>query len=148
MGVKDKTDKEVYKEIEKTINGPNTQKALEFIEALPLNILNKYAFSSSGSQIRVDNPLDAAVAKWETNSEKPGQVVTRNDKGICFMLKIWNSRGCGKVYTKEIRDNTKNRSNLILPRNAYSRNKAKLNVELEKVGLTIEELKKLNYKKK
>ena len=146
MGVKDKTDKEVYKEIEKTINGPNTEKTLEFIEALPLNVLNKYAFSSSGSQIRVDNPLDAVEAKWETNSERPGEVVIRNDKGIILDVKNFGTAEAAEKYiTTAIRNNTKNRSNLILTEEMLTtENKAKLNVELEKVGLTIEELKKLN----
>ena len=146
MGVKEKTDKEVYKEIEKTINGPNTERTLELVEALPLNVLNKYAFSSSGSQIRVDNPLDAVAAKWETKSETPGEVVIRNDKGIVLDVKNFGTPVAAEKYiTGEIKNTNKNKSNLILTEEMLTpENKAKLNVELEKVGLTVEELKKLN----
>ena len=54
-------------------------------------------------------------AKWETNSERPGEVVIRNDKGIILDVKNFGTPEAAEKYiTTAIKNNTKNRSILIL----------------------------------
>ena len=143
IGQQGKTNVEIYKEIEKIINS-NEKTAVDFINILPTNILGKYVFASTGSKLVAPNPLDGIVAEAKIVPNKPNLVVLENKNGQPLATKKFNNEREAIEYIKKIEKNKiEEEASVILDNNILNtESKAKLELELEKLGLTMSDVNK------
>ena len=138
-----KTDKQIYKEIEKNIHG-NEKNALEYINGLPTQILGKYVYAATGSKLISNNPLDGVGYEAKIAPNNPNNIIVYNRNGQPLYNKKFNNERESIEFIKSIENGRKEaEATTILDNKLLStESKAKLENQLETI--TTQEINKLH----
>lgn len=144
LGLENKTDKEIYKEIEKNLFSKSEKEAVEYMDKISAQLFAKYVYAATGSQLKPTNPLDGVFFEAKIVPEKPNLVEVYNKNGVKLFEQKFNNEREAIEYIKEVERNKKeSEGSVIIDNNLLdTESKAKLELELEKLGLTMSDVKK------